>query len=110
MPTGFFDLVITHGLWGEYTRHLRHEETGKAVLALWNAGRLSAKHVWRFAYEDANGQYLPRVIQDADVRTRLTDEIWRAKHDIITNIYGFAPDSFEARATTREEAFWCFKR
>ena len=59
LPAGTFDLVITHGLWGEYTRHLRHEETGKVVSALWNAGRLSAKEVWRFAYEDGNGKYPP---------------------------------------------------
>jgi len=34
LPLDRFDLIITHGLWGEYTRHLRHEETGKAVMAL----------------------------------------------------------------------------
>ena len=110
LPVGGFDLVITHGVWGEYTRHLRHEETGKAVLTLWNTGRLMARQVWRFAYEDGGGQHLPRPIHDADLRTRLPDEIWQKKYQIITGIYGFAPDSFEARATPREEAFWCFGR
>ena len=110
LPVGGFDLVITHGVWGEYTRHLRHEETGKAVLTLWNTGRLMARQVWRFAYEDGGGQHLPRPIHDADLRTRLPDEIWQKKYQIITGIYGFAPDSFEARATPREEAFWCCGR
>jgi len=110
LPSGTFDLVITHGLWGEYTRHLRHEETGKAVFALWNEGRLTAKQVWRFAYEDGNGRYSPKAIQEADLRIRLPNEIWQEKYDIITRIYGFEPDSFEAKATPREEAFWCFKR
>lgn len=110
LPTSMFDLVITHGLWGEYTRHLRHEETGKAVLALWNTGRLTAKEIWRFAYEDGNGKYLPRAVADADMRTRLTDGIWQQKYDIITKTYDFAPDSFEAKATPRDEAFWCFKK
>jgi LmbE family N-acetylglucosaminyl deacetylase len=110
LPPGSFDLVITHGGWGEYTRHLRHEETGKAVLALWNTGRLTAGQIWRFAYKDGGGQYLPRAVQDADLRTRLPDEIWQRKYEIITEIYGFGPDSFEARTTPREEAFWCFGR
>ncbi|MEJ2703627.1 MAG: hypothetical protein P8Z79_14410 [Sedimentisphaerales bacterium] len=110
VPSGAFDLVMTHGLWGEYTRHLRHEETGKAVLALWNSDRLPAKEVWRFAYEDGDGAYPPRPIRDADVQNKLPDEIWQEKSAIITGTYGFVPDSFEARATPRVEAFWCFKR
>lgn len=110
LPSGIFDLVITHGIRGEYTRHLRHEETGKAVFALWGTGRMSAKQVWRFAYEDGGGLYLPRAVQDADVRIELPNEIWLRKYDIITEIYGFAPDSFEAKTVPRQEAFWCFKR
>lgn len=110
LPVGGFDLVITHGVWGEYTRHLRHEETGKAVMTLWNTGRLTARQVWRFAYEDGGGRYLPRPVRDADLQTRLTDDIWRKKHEIITGIYGFGPDSFEAKTTPRAEAFWCFGR
>lgn len=110
LPGGFYDLIITHGLWGEYTRHLRHEETGKAVLALWNADRISTKEVWRFAYEDGDGEYLPRAVPDADTKTRLPEGIWQQKYDVITNIYGFAPDSFEAKATPRDESFWSFKR
>jgi LmbE family N-acetylglucosaminyl deacetylase len=109
LPSVRFDLIMTHGLWGEYTRHLRHEETGKAVLALWNSGRLKAGEIWRFAYEDGNGKYLPRAMQDADLQTRLVDEIWRRKYQIITEVYGFAADSFEAKTTPREEAFWCFR-
>src|SRR4030042_1482311 len=45
LPSDKFDLIITHGIWGEYTRHLRHEETGKAVVALWESERLFAKQV-----------------------------------------------------------------
>jgi LmbE family N-acetylglucosaminyl deacetylase len=110
LPPRKFDLIITHGPWGEYTRHLKHEETGKEVMALWESERLFAKQVWRFAYEDGEGKYLPRVVQDADLKIRLPDEIWKKKYDIITNVYGFAPDSFEARTTPQEEAFWCFGR
>jgi LmbE family N-acetylglucosaminyl deacetylase len=104
-----FDLIMTHGLNGEYTRHLRHEETAQAVMALWKSERLSAGQIWRFAYGDDDRKHLPRAIEDADMYIRLPEEIWQEKYDIITNIYGFSPDSFEARTTPREEAFWCFK-
>src|SRR5271154_3802885 len=42
LPAVHFDLVITHSINGEYTRHLRHEEIGKAVIILWNAGKIMA--------------------------------------------------------------------
>jgi len=61
LPPSKFDLIITHGLWGEYTRHRRHEETGKAVLALRKTGELSAGQIWMFAYED--GGQLTRLSQ-----------------------------------------------
>ncbi len=110
LPQDRFDLIITHGLRGEYTRHLRHEETGRAVMALWETEKLSAKQIWRFAYEDGGGKYLPRPINNADIYIRLPDKIWRRKYDIITKIYGFSPDSFEGKITPRDEAFWSFKR
>jgi LmbE family N-acetylglucosaminyl deacetylase len=109
LPSDRFDLIITHGLWGEYTRHLRHEEAGKAVMALWESERLFAKQVWTFAYEDGGGKYLPRPIQNADLQIELPVEIWQKKYDIITKVYGFSADSFEAKITPRKEAFWFFR-
>jgi hypothetical protein len=108
LPSDRFDLIITHGLLGEYTRHLRHEETSKAVMALWKSEKLFSKEIWRFAYEDGNGKYLPRPVDEADIKIELPDEIWARKYDIITKIYGFSPDSFEAKTTPRQEAFKCF--
>ncbi|MHC4069767.1 MAG: PIG-L deacetylase family protein [Planctomycetota bacterium] len=105
-----FDLIITHGLWGEYTRHIRHEETGEAVMSLWKNEKLSTKQVWRFAYEDGSGKYLPRPVRGADLRMRLPEEIWREKYEIITGIYGFSPESFEAKSAGKEESFWCLNR
>jgi len=109
LPPGPFDLVMTHGPRGEYTRHLRHEETGKAILAIWKAGRLKAGQIWQFAYEDGDGKYLPRAVQDADLKTPLANKIWRQKYQVITEIYGFGPDSFEAKTTPHEEAFRCLR-
>jgi len=110
LPPDRFDLIITHGLRGEYTRHLRHEETGKAVITLWETEKLLAKQIWRFAYRDGGGKYLPRPVKDADIFIKLPDQIWQKKYDIITKIYGFGPDSFEAKTTPRDEAFWSFRR
>ena len=104
------DLIITHGLKGEYTRHLRHEETAKSVLTLWKNERLSATELWMFAYEDGGRKYLPRPVSDPDMLIKLPEEIWQKKYDIITQIYGFGPDSFEAKAVPRQEAFRCFRR
>ena len=109
LPSDRFDLVFTHGPWGEYTRDTRHEETSKAVSALWESEQLLTHHVWMFAYEDSGRKSLPYAVMTADFKTRLIDDIWKKKYDIITNIYGFSPDSFEAKTTPKEEAFWCFE-
>ncbi|MBN1362915.1 MAG: PIG-L family deacetylase [Sedimentisphaerales bacterium] len=106
LPSDRYDLVLTHGLWGEYTSHRRHEEVGKAVMALRESGRFWAKEVWMFAYEDGGRKYLPRPMADADVFVRLPADVWETKYRIITEVYDFGPDSFEARTTPKEEAFW----
>ena len=108
LPRRHFDFVSTHGLKGEYSRHRRHEETSRAVTTLWRAGRISTKALWLFAYDDDGGCHLPRAIPDAHRIQKLSGEVWQVKYNIITEIYGFGPKSFEARTTPREEAFWCF--
>jgi LmbE family N-acetylglucosaminyl deacetylase len=106
LPERHFDLVITHAPRGEYTRHLRHEETARAVIDLWKEGRISAKELRTFAYEDGGKAYLPKPIDTADIFCRLPDYIFRRKHRIITDIYGFDINSFEAQTTPHAEAFW----
>ncbi|OHB68505.1 MAG: hypothetical protein A2Y77_08660 [Planctomycetes bacterium RBG_13_62_9] len=106
LPSDRLDLVLTHGPWGEYTSHKRHEEVSKAVRALRDSGRLTAGEIWMFAYDDKGGKRLPQPMIDADVYFRLPEPIWTEKRQIITEVYGFAPDSFEARATPRDESFW----
>ncbi|WP_372807126.1 PIG-L deacetylase family protein [Pontiella sp.] len=94
------DLIITHSVAGEYERHRRHEETGAAVLALREAGKLRSPALWSFAYRDA------RALPEADIRIELPAEIWARKRHLVGEIYGFAPTSFEMNAARREEAFW----
>lgn len=108
LPPQRFDLVLTHGPWGEYTRHRRHEECCRAAVNLMATVRSDACPIWMFAYEDGGRSYLPRVRPDADRRDRLPDSVWRRKRGILTDLYGFAPDTWEVQATPIEEGFWCF--
>jgi LmbE family N-acetylglucosaminyl deacetylase len=108
LPGCSFDLILTHGPKGEYTQHRRHRECCQAAVQLWRTGGLSAKRLWMFAYEDGDRAYLPRVRDDADLRDILSGNIWLEKRRLITDVYGYGADSWEARTTPREEGFWCF--
>jgi LmbE family N-acetylglucosaminyl deacetylase len=108
MPSTHFDLIISHNPTGEYTKHLRHEETGKAVITLWQTGKLSAGELWIFAYEDGCKKYLPKPVKTASLCHVLPEIIWRKKYHIINRIFGFAKDSWEARTTPKGESFWRF--
>jgi LmbE family N-acetylglucosaminyl deacetylase len=101
-------LILTHGPGGEYTRHRRHEECCRSVVELWRSGSIATNWLWLFAYEDGGHAYLPRVREDADRRDMLSERIWLEKRRLITDVYGYGPESWEARATPREEGFWCF--
>ena len=108
VPKRRYDYLLTHSPLGEYTRHLRHEETGRAVISLWESGLLSSKYLWLFAYDDGHRAHLPLPIPGAHRQVELPEEIWTWKYRIITEIYGFPEDGFEAKTTPRTEAFWCF--
>lgn len=108
LPAYHFDLIITHNPMGEYTRHLRHEEVGKAVINLWHKCKISATELLIFAYEDGNKKYHPTPIESATIFRKLTNRIWLRKYKIITEIYGFDKSSFEAETTPVAEAFWQF--
>ena len=108
LPSSHFDLIISHNPSGEYTRHVRHEEIGKAVINLWHTGRISANELWTFAYEDGDHKYYPRPIETSSIFHILAERIWLKKYRIITEIYGFKKDSFEAETTPRAESFWQF--
>ncbi len=108
LPSIHFDLIISHNPNGEYTRHVRHEEIGKAVIRLWHAQKISANELWTFAYEDGDKKYYPRPIETSSIYHTLTEQIWLKKYSIITETYGFKKNSFEAETTPRAESFWRF--
>jgi LmbE family N-acetylglucosaminyl deacetylase len=106
LPQKRFDIIFTHSPNGEYTRHIRHEETGKAVLNLKQKKILSASVLWTFAYQDGNRAHYPKAVETADYYRKLPEIIWQKKYQIITDVYGFGKDSWEARTTPSYEAFW----
>jgi LmbE family N-acetylglucosaminyl deacetylase len=108
LPAKHFDLIISHNPSGEYTRHRRHEEAGKAVIKLWNNGKISTTELWSFAYTDDDKKHYPMVNENADICRALTERIWLRKYRIITETYGFEKNSFEAETTPRVESFWQF--
>jgi LmbE family N-acetylglucosaminyl deacetylase len=108
LPQNHFDLILSHSPAGEYTRHRRHEEIGRAVIMLWQADKLFTDELWTFAYEDGGKRYRPRPIKMATMYTILPEEIWQRKYSIITDTYGFEKNGFEAETTPRAEAFWRF--
>jgi LmbE family N-acetylglucosaminyl deacetylase len=109
LPDLSYERIYTHSPHGEYTRHLRHEETGRAVLKLWLSGVLKAREILLFAYEDGGHAYLPQSIEHAPVKVKLSELLWRRKYKIITEIYNFNKDSFEARTTPEIESFWIIR-
>lgn len=108
LPPQHFDLIITHNPTGEYTKHLRHEEVSRAVIKLWNSGKISTSQLYTFAYEDGNKEYFPLPILNAPIYNKLTRHIWLRKYSIITETYGFEKNSWEAETTPRAESFWSF--
>jgi LmbE family N-acetylglucosaminyl deacetylase len=108
LPPRHYDLILTHSPAGEYTRHKRHEETGRAVFSLWEQKIIDAGEVWLFAYEDHDKTVYPQAIKNADRFIDLPEDIRLKKYGMITRTYGFSKDSFEAMTTPTTEAFWCF--
>jgi hypothetical protein len=73
---------------------------------MWACGEIQSRELWLFAYDDEDGQRLPRAESDADVVVELSDEVWAVKRNLLTQIYGFVPESWEVQTNPRREAFW----
>lgn len=109
LPQKNYNLIISHSPFGEYTKHLRHEEIGIAIINLWIKQKINMDALWLFAYEDGRKTYYPKAIETADLHIDLPSQIWAEKYRIITEIYGFGASGFEAQTTPKKEAFWQFK-
>ncbi len=109
VPDRLFDVLLTHGPKGEYTRHRRHEEVCWTVTKSWHAGDIRARELWLFSFEDGSRAYLPRADATAAIQEPISAENWRTKFRLMTQSYGFGADSWEARTTPRVEAFRSFQ-
>ena len=109
LPEASYDLILTHSPRGEYSTHRRHEEVSKAVIDLWLAGTISSKELRLFAYQDNHGEHLPKPIETAHRFETYPEAIVHEKYRIITEVYGFDPESWEVRAIPQSEAFWSFE-
>ena len=108
LPNSDFDLVITHNPFGEYSRHIRHEEVSRGVTSLWKRRLLRAKELWYFAYSDEERAHLPSAIETAHLSVSLSETVWQRKQEIMSDVYGFSKESWAYRTTPRHEAFWRF--
>ena len=99
-----WDLILTHGPMGEYTRHPRHEQTHQAIREMAESGTLTGGLLF-FAYDDQGGAGSPKPTPDASVRVSLSDDEFADKRRIVRDIYGFTENSFEYVAAGRVEAF-----
>jgi hypothetical protein len=73
---------------------------------MWACGEIQSQELWLFAYEDGGGRRLPHAEEGANVVVDLPEEVWAVKRSLLTEIYGFVPDSWEVRTTPRREAYW----
>ena len=108
LPQKNYDLIISHNPTGEYTRHLRHEEISRAVIKLWYEGKISTNELWTFAYRDSPNERYPIAVKTANIYHSLDKKNWLKKYSIITETFGFDKNSWEAKTTPKEEAFWKF--
>ncbi len=107
LPHKHFDMILSHNPSGEFRKNPDNEEAvGRAVIKLWNSGKIAADQLWNFAYEAGCSEYYPEAVNPASFYQLLKKEIWLKKYKIITETYGFNKKSWEAETTPRAEAFW----
>ncbi|MFH1425693.1 MAG: PIG-L family deacetylase [archaeon] len=110
LPSKKFDYIFTHGKNGEYG-HQRHKEVHDAVSYLFSKKELVAKKVYFFSYIYGSVKWknsdlkIPVSNPNPDWRVFLDDDVLQRKIKIVTNVYGFGPESFEALACASREAF-----
>ena len=111
LPRKTYDYIFTHGENGEYG-HIRHKEIHKAVKKMIKNKDLVPKEFFCFAYlygtkstPGIPNLKLPEINQEADLIIELNNELHLNKVKIVTDIYGFSKESFEALSCNKKEAF-----
>ena len=66
------------------------------------------KHIYIKSFDSSAIIQSMRDVSFTTGDTARAADIWQKKYSIITEVYGFGADSFEARTTPHQEAFWIF--
>jgi LmbE family N-acetylglucosaminyl deacetylase len=117
-----FDVLFTHGSNGEYG-HNRHKDVHRAVKEMLRDGELRAREVFFFSYRKSKAGFfcVPDTggvrarntsalkhntnMHGARAVTRLSARNAQAKRLLITSLYQFSKESFEARSARAIESF-----
>lgn len=102
-----FHYIFTHNDNGEYG-HGRHIAVHRAVNKLLEEGFLQPEKVFYFNYQkkDKTLDYSEIILGEASGKVvELSDEEYQAKRDIVSMIYGFAPDGPDINYCTNPEGF-----
>lgn len=101
--TQSFDYIFTHGTNGEYS-HPRHVGVHRTVTRLLQLKKLHARQCFYFSYAaDAHKRVYNK--KSAMFYVKLTAYTHAKKRNIIKNIYGFFPRSFENISCLPTETF-----
>lgn len=100
-----FDFIITHGTNGEYG-HRDHKSIHEAVADLAARGVLKTKTVLFLHYKKPKKR-IPLLVprNRPDLIVELPKEIYQEKINLMSNIYGFAPNGIDTSYCTKVEAF-----
>ncbi len=116
LPKTTYDIIYTHGSNGEYG-HIRHIETHKAVVELYKENKLKSSQLKFFSYiktkkeTPANpGLYVHSANPLANEYVKLNLEIFKRKHSIIKDMYGFDERGFEVMCSGNSEAYDNYKK
>ncbi|MEK6934988.1 MAG: PIG-L family deacetylase [Nanoarchaeota archaeon] len=101
-PNKKYDYIFTHNSNGEYG-HIRHKETHKAVLELIKERKLNSENLFFFDYLLVDKKIIAKLKTDKLIK--LNSTLFSKKKQIIEEIYGFAPDSFESISCQKTETF-----
>jgi len=103
-----FDYIFSHGMNGEYG-HERHIGVSRAVKEMLKQKKLESQQVFYFCYQGENKGNKSHCFNDlkkAKYIFKLDSQELKQKKKIITDIYGFPPNSFEFLSCLDTETFY----
>ena len=107
LPEKSFDVLFTHGANGEYG-HPRHKGAHLAVTQMLARKEIRAKNVFFFSYRLDKKKKIATPKEGVAFQIELSNKEWKAKRNVIKQLYGFLPHIFENRSCAKTETFTKF--